>query len=273
MSAFASLVLLIIIAIAAMGVVAYSNYKVEKAKKVRHVLHKHRCRVEELEDVVLALDQICENRAIPRLVNDEIIDIYEHMIELDEQANHLKAGLSTAQARSDELSDESTPRILNRLCSSDAQIARLQAYLNASVTILRKQHNLGKLSVTELQAIILELEWLHLQVSVVSNIAQGHKSYCRNDILTANAFYKKAQTELISADHPDERRHRMISQLADVLFGRRRSLDFDLMPEDEFNPENNVSASEEEEADATSEIPPEMLQQKNKPSRAASTGR
>ncbi len=254
MSAFASLIMLVMIAVGAMGVVAYSNYKVEQAKKIRHRLQKHKVRVEELEDVVLALDQLCESRAIPRLVNDEVIDMYEEMIELDPKAVYLQAGFSNAKMRSEALSDELSPRDISRLCNSDARIARLRAYLTEASNILKKQHNQGKLSTTEMQNFVTELEWLYLQVYVISNIAQGHKAYTRQDILTANAFYKKAQTELISSGHPDERRHKMIKQLADVLFGRRKSLDTELMPEDEFNPENTSAVLSEADQRALAEI-------------------
>lgn len=238
MSAFSSLVLLILIAVASMVAVAFSNYKVEQAKKLRARLQKYKARVEELEDVVLALDSLCERREIPKLINDDVIELYQTMIELDPKTTYLEAGLSNAKMRSNELSDESVERHITRLCQSDAQIARLQTYLKESINILRKQHNQGKVSASELQDFILEIEWLHLQVSVISSIAQGHKAYNRQDVLTANAFYKKAQSELMRSSHPDERRHKMIKQMADLLFGRRKSIDTELMPEDEYNPEN-----------------------------------
>jgi hypothetical protein len=109
--------------------------------------------------------------------------------------------------------------------------------LSESLAILRKQHAEGKISSSELQDFSSEIEWLQLQIKVISNIAEGHKAYAKQDILSANAFYKKAQSELMKSSHPDERRHKMISQMADILFGRRKSLDADLMPETEFNPD------------------------------------
>lgn len=254
MSAFTSLILLVAIAATAMGVVAYSNYKVEQAKRVRLRLQKYRGRAEELEDMVLTLDQICETRTICKLVNDEIIELYESMLEIDSSAAYLKAGLSNAKIRSDELSNELAPRQLSRLCNSDAQIARLRAYLSEAMKIIRIQHTQGKMSTTELQDFTLELEWLYLQVFVISNIVQGHKAYSKQDILTANAFYKKAQAELMKSGHPDERRHEMIKQISDLLFGRRKSLDEELMPESEFNPEHTVSILNDEQQAALEKL-------------------
>lgn len=254
MTAFASLILFIIIAILSMSTVAYSNYKVDQAKNLRARLQKYKNRVEELEDIVLALDQLCEKRVIPKLINDEVIELYETMIELDPKTGYLQAGYSNAKMRSNELSDDTAERNISRLCNSDAQIARTQAYLSEAILILRKQHNQGKLSAGELQSFTLDIEWLFLQVNVISNIAQGHKAYSRQDILTANAFYKKAQTDLVRSNHPDERRHKMIKQMAEVLFGRRKVLDIELMPEDEFNPQNTITRVSEEEQEALNKL-------------------
>ncbi|ODS24649.1 hypothetical protein AB835_02675 [Candidatus Endobugula sertula] len=255
MTTFASLIILIAIAAISMGVVAYSNYKVEQNKKINVTLERMKVRVEELEDVVLVLDTLCEKRIIPRLVNDEIIENYEIMLQLNPKAGYLNAGLSNAQLRFNELSDESAHRHISRICKSDAQIARYQAYLAESLKILRKQQTENKISSYELQDFSLEIEWLQLQIKVITNIVQGHKAYIKQDILTANAFYKKAQTELIKSSHPDERRHQMISQVADVLFGRRKSLDIELMPESEFNPdlisEKNNSDSDKDKTAAS----------------------
>lgn len=240
MTAFTSLILLIAIAALAMSVVAYSNYLVDKAKQTAFKLERMKVKVEELEDVVLVLDGLCENRQIPKLVNDDIIANYESMIEIDPNATYLKAGLSNASIRSKELSDDSGIRHISRVCKSDAQIARYHAYLEEALNILRKQYMGGKMSNSELQEFSLEISWLQLQVKVISNIVQGHKAYAKDGVITANGFYKKAQTELLKSPHPDPRRTEMISQMADLLFGRRKSLDAHLMPETEFNPDDVV---------------------------------
>ena len=235
-----------------MSTVAYSNFKVEQANKKRIKLNNLKARVEEFEDMILALDQICESRIIPKLINDEVIVIYEQMLEIDSSQGYIQAGHSNAKIREEELSNEHSERQTSRLCNSDAQIARTKNYLEEALKILRIQHSQARLSSSELQAFTSELEWLHLMVGVISSIGQGHKAYNKQDVLTANAFYKKAQTELMRSNHPDERRNKMIKQMADVLFGRRRALDSELMPEDEFNPtgiQNEQTLSGEEETE------------------------
>ena len=266
MTAFASLVLLIGIVACSMSVVAYSNYQVAKGKRTTYRLEKMKVRVEELEDVVLVLDSLCESRIIAKFVNDEIIAYYNEMLNISPKATYLSAGLANAQLRANELSDESSHREISRICKSDAQIARYRAYLAEALRILRKQHTEGVLSSNELQVFSLEIEWLQLQVKVISNIVEGHKAYTKHNILSANAFYKKAQTELIRSTHPDERRTKMISQVADMLFGRRKSIDPELMPETEFNPQIEIDASffpEDSEEAALLKAAEEAMQQQS----------
>lgn len=249
MSAFASLLLFIFVALLSMCVVAYSNFKVEQNKKIRIKVQHHKAKIEQLEDIVIVLERLCSNKMITTFVNDDIIEIYEEMVELSPKAPYIKAGYSNAKMRSDILSDDSHPKQINRICTSDAQIARCRAYFQETLTILKKQNADGKFSATELQEFINELEWLDLQVFVITNIAEGHKAYTRNDILKANGFYKKAQTELLNSGHPDKRRHEMIKQIADILFGRRRFLDKSLMPEDEFNPTDALVTNDQNSGD------------------------
>jgi hypothetical protein len=251
MDAFSSLILLILIAALSMSIVAYSNYLVEKKKRTTLRLESMKIRVEELEDVVLILDGLCEKRAIPKLINDEIIHLYDMMIEINPKAGYLQAGLSNAQVRSNELSDESAHRSISRVCKSDAQIARFNAYLAEALTIIRKQHTEGKTTGQEIQNFTLEIQWLQLQIKVITNIVQGHKAYAKQNVLGANAFYKKAQSDLLQTSHPDQRRHQMISQMAEILHGHRKFLDVELMPEAEFNPEittQEAPLSDEEQA-------------------------
>lgn len=237
MSAFFSLIFFLLLAAISMAIVAYMNFKVEKDQQRREKLRLYKVRLEDLEDMVLVLDTLCESRAIPRLVNDEIVDIYHDMIELDPKAAYLQAGQALAQNRSQELANESADRVISRLCHSDSQMAKKKHYSQQAILLLKQQHTKGRISMAELQSFTQELHWVILQTDVVSFIAQGHKAYIKNDVLTANAFYKKAQTALLRSNHPDERRSQMIKQVADILFGRRKFLDEDLMPETEFNSE------------------------------------
>lgn len=243
MSAYSSLILLIIIMIASISVVAYSNYMVEKAKKTTLKVEKMKIYAEELEDVVLTLDSICEKRVIPKLINDAIIEHYLAMIDIAPQAGYLQAGLSNAQARAEAMSDNFMPRKINRACQSDAQIARYHAYLNEAQLILKQQKHEGKITAQDLEEMTLDIQWLKLQVTVITHIVQGHIAYTKQEASSARSFYKKAQNELLSSPHPDKRRQQMIDQLSAILSDKRRSLDEELMPETESNPDEQTDSN------------------------------
>jgi len=247
MSAFTSLIILIAIAALSMGVVAYSNYQEVKKKQTNQLLEKMKRRAEEIEDIVITLDKLCETRRIPRLMNNEVVAHYEAMLQLNPEASYLRAGLSNAQLRSNEFEKEPTDRFVSRVCKSDAEIARNIAYLDETLAILQAHHVDEKISNKQLNDVTEEMEWLRLQLKVVNYIVQGHKAYIKEDTLSANAFYEQAQAALKQSSHPDERRDKMINQLSEILSGQRRFLDPALMPEKEFNPDEVAVEPEPEE--------------------------
>lgn len=237
MSSSASLIILCAIAIASLVMVSVINQRELKAKHIRQKLKQLKFKVEDLEELVINLDQLVETRTIPKVLNDEIVDIVGAMLEQDKSAHYLEATLTNARNRAEELEENGGHRDICRLKDSDAQIARAQHCLSEAGRLLRAQHASGRITLAEMETFISELSWSHLMVDVVSHIGQGHKATNRGEILTAHAFYKKAQHSLIQSPHPDPRRHRMIKELGEILQSKRRALNLDLMPESFYNPE------------------------------------
>ncbi|BFM16092.1 hypothetical protein R50073_22750 [Maricurvus nonylphenolicus] len=247
MTALAYLVLFCIIAIGSLIAVSVANERERRTRLIRRKLKDLKRKVDELEELVIEVDLLVESRAIAKIINDEIIDMLQAMIKLDPSATYLHANLGNAEKRSEELSNESQERTLSRLRESDSQIARAQHLLNEAGRVLKHQHAIGNISLEENNLFITQLSWSYLMVDVVSHIAQGHKALNRSDILTAHAFYKRAQQTLSQSAHSDHRRHRMIKELGEILSNRRKSLSTDLMPETHFNPD---------ESDTTTYTPP-----------------
>lgn len=243
MNAFFILVICCIIAVASMLVVTYANQKEKKSRLIRQRLKYLRLRVDDLEELVIELGQLVESKAIARAINDEIIDLLNDMIKLDPSATYLNASLINAEQRMEELNDESEATLLQRLRESDAKIAKTQHRLTEASKVLRRQQLNGKLSLEEYNLFVYQLGWSHLMVDVVSHVAQGHKAMNRGDVLNAHAFYKRAQQSLIHSAHTDPRRHRMIKELTELLTNRRRALSEELMPETQYNPNNNEGTS------------------------------
>lgn len=237
MSSLSILVILCTLAIGSLITVSAINQRELKAKHIRQKLGQLKMRVDDLEELVINLDQLVETRAIPKIINDEVIDMVSAMLELDTSARYLEATLINARKRAEELSDDGLKRDISRLKESDAQIAKSQHMLNEAGRVLRNQRSQGRITLAELETFISELSWVHLMVNVISYIGQGHKAINRGDFLSAQAFYKKAQQNLIQSPHADPRRHRMIKELGEILNNRRKSISLDLMAEAFYNPE------------------------------------
>ncbi len=244
MSSLATLIILCAIAAASLIIASVVNNREVKTKLVRQKLKQLKMRAEELEELVINLDQLVESRAIPKLINDEVIDLVSAMVELDSSARYLEASLINARKRAEELAIEREERSIVRLKESDSQIARTKHMLNEAGVVLRKQHANGRLTIYELETFISELAWTQLMVDVISLIGQGHKATNRHDVLTAHAFYKKAKHILAHAPHPDPRRFRMIKELGEILANKRRALSLDLMPENFYNPGEKSGTSD-----------------------------
>lgn len=253
MSALTLLIVCSLVAVGAMITVTYANQREKKARLLRQRLKYLRLRTDDLEELVIELGMLVESKAIAQRVNDEIIDLLNDMLKLDPSATYLSASLANAELRMEQLGDESRDTPLDRLRESDVKIARAQHQLNEASKALRRQQQNGKLSMEEYSLFIFQLSWAHLMVSVISYIGQGHRAMNRGDVLSAHAFYKRAQQTLIQSSHSDPRRHRMIKEISEMLQSKRRFLSTDLMPETQYNPEgaDPVSISTGDSTDAT----------------------
>jgi len=244
MTALSVLIFSICLVIGSLVVIGLANRKEANARFLRKKLNQLKQWVESLEDVVLELDEIYQQREVVKIINEEIIERYEAMIELDPMASYLTAGLNNAKGRREEFSSGDKRRV-SRMCDSDVQIARRQACVSEAGRILRRRHSTGMLSAVELKEYLLDLSWLHLQLDVISSVIQGHKALHRADNLTATAFYKKAQIALVKSSHPSELRQRFLREIGAILHGSRVAISEDLMPETEFNPiaeiDDNIS--------------------------------
>lgn len=234
--------LFLLVAGSALLIVSLINRQQMRARLITQKLSQMRRRVSELEELVAAIEPLVESLSIPRLINQDLIDLIQHMINLkpDSQA-YLSSSLTTAQQQANELADEGKPREIYRLQESDAAIARNQYYLNEAAVIIRRLQAKGKIELAEMEVFIQELSWSHLMVNVISHIGQGHKALNRGDVITAYHFYRKSQSLLMESTHPDNRRHRMIKEITDILSNRTKTISIDLMPETLHNPSANAA--------------------------------
>lgn len=231
-----SLIIFCAIAILSLLVVSIANQREERLRSRRIRLRKLKMRVDELETLLIHLTHLLENPDILIQINDEIVDMYQAMIDLDPNLPYLEAGLNTAQQRGSHLAGN-LPLKPKRLLESDVKIALAQKHLTEAAKVIRHRQAHAKISMEEMQLFVRELSYQHLMVDAISMIGQGHKALNKSNPLSAHAYYKKARQLLIQSTHSDSRRHQMIKELADILEGRRASISETLMPETYLNPD------------------------------------
>jgi hypothetical protein len=236
MSSLTLLIIFIALAIGSLIVVSLLDEREKRQKVIRQRLQQIKILANDLEETVMAIDNLVETRAIPKLLNEEIIEMLIEIKDAYPQATHLQAAYRSAISRQDRLNDESEIRHLDRLKESDKQIALAQAQLNAAGRIIRKQHSSGKITIYEMNTFISELAWSHLLIEVFTLIGQGHRAINREEDLSGHAFYKKALQLLAKSKHPTPKRQVMITEITEMIEGKRKALSLDLMPETQLNP-------------------------------------
>lgn len=213
------------------------NQRQEKFHRIRLQQRRLRWQIEALEEVLVGVEEVMPTRAIARCINAEILHLLEQSLELEKGQNtHLETRINHVQQREEEMAQKSEQPSANRLRESDAEMARAKEALDQAARVLRRQGHQGRLEAESLSKHLQELSWTKLMVEVITYIAQGHKAVTHGDFTTSQAYYKKAQSLLISSDHPNPKRMEMIRELGEVIQGKRKALSRELMPEDDYNP-------------------------------------
>lgn len=234
------LIICSILMVASLIVVSFVNRQHTRKRVVTHKIWELRRRINELEEVGAAIEPLVESPIIPKAINDEIIDLITTAKNLDPTIVYLESNLHTAQALSAAYLEQTSPSVLYRVQPSDAAIARAQHYLQEAGRIVRSQQGTGRISITEMDQFIGELGWAHLMVEVLSHIGQGHKALNRSDVLSAYGYYRNAINKLMVSPVIDERKHRLIREVSEILQNKRKAVSLDLMPESTFNPGTNT---------------------------------
>lgn len=216
-------------------VVSFVNRVQTRNRLIRQKCFQLKRRIDDLEELCSCIEPLLESVLIPRLINEEILDLIRSLEQLDSDA-----GVSVKRATAEEsgkiLGTGQRTQVLYRVQPNDAAVARKKALLTEAARVVRRHQALGRLDASELDAYIRELSWAHLMVEVVTQVTQGHRAVNRSDPVAAYAFYRKAQNALMQANLNDNRRHRFIKEINDMLAGERLSISEELMPETQYNP-------------------------------------
>ena len=217
-------------------VVSFVNRAQTRNRLIRQKSAQIRRRLEELEEVCSSIEPLLESSLIPKLINEEILDLIRSLEQLTPNDSTLDIKRANANEEAANFSSGNRSQPLYRIQNSDAAIARTKYYLTEAARVVRRHQAHGRLDATEMDSYIRELSWAHLMTEVVTHVSQGHKAVNRNQPMAAYGYYRKAQHLLMHSQLRDERRHRFIKAISDMLKGKRLAIGSDLMPEVEFNP-------------------------------------
>lgn len=236
-------VLLVLIAFSLL-VVSFANRIQTRNRLVRQKVAQIKRRIEGLEEVCSAIEPLLESVSIPRLINEEVLDLIRSLEQLDPTTASIEVKRANADEIAKSLASGQRTQPLYRLQPSDAAIGRNRYHITEAARVVRRHQALGRLQSTELDAYVRELSWAHLMVAVVSHVTQGHKAVSRNDAIAAYRFYRKAQSLLMESQIADNRRHRFIKEISEILAGTRLAISTELMPEADFNPTTKLNFDE-----------------------------
>lgn len=251
MNSVTGVIIFLALIIFSLVVVSFANRIQTRNRLVRQRVQRMRLRIEELEEICAGIEPLLESVFIPKLINEEILDLIRSVKQLDPSASFVDVKLEHATALAAKLDAEQRSQPFHRVMTSDAAIAKHKHYLAEAARVVRRHQAIGRLQSDEMEFYIKELSWAYLMVDVVSHVTQGHKAVNRDDPIVAYGYYRRAQNLLMGAQSADERRHRLIRELGEVLNGKRLALSTDLMPETEFNPKTKPNFSGLSEADIT----------------------
>lgn len=223
------LFILITIAVGALLLVSIINQVQRRQRKRRIQLRQHRLRINLLEEIVDCLNVTLPNGQINQHVNNELLELLNTALELEGgESPYIESAIQQAQARDNELANPRGRRITSFVRESDLQIAQTQQQLASAAQILRTLNLEGKIAPEEMVVFVSELTWAELMVSVQSMVSHGQKASGRGEMFTAQAYFKKAQHQLIESSHNDPRRMRMIRELGEMIAGTRQKMSGDL---------------------------------------------
>lgn len=231
MSETTGIALFLFLALFSLIVVSLINRFQTRHKMIRTKVRQLRHRIAELTEICGSIEALLETTQVPRLVNDEILDLIASVQRLDPSGAQMETQLESAQQLADAFQQNRRQQPLNRMMPSDAKIAKHKFQLTEAGRLVRRHNSLGRLSGEELESCLKELSWAHLMVAVISLVSQGHRASARGHSVVAFGFYRKAQNILIESAVRDERRHQLIRELGEMQNNQRQTLSKEVMPE------------------------------------------
>lgn len=249
MNSIGTIILLIGLIIGSLILVSSLNRIQTRNRVINQKVRQIRQRLDDLENIASDVEPLLETLVIPKLINDEVLDLLRSVMQLDPQAEWAQIRLDQATEYANKLSADQRTKNLNRIQHSDSDIAKSKQVLAEAAQILRRHKSVNRLTATEYDGLMEQISWAYTMVEVLSFIAQGHKAVNRKDLMTAYGFYKKAQSFLMRTKLKGQRQHQLVREISEMLSGERLAISAEIMPESEFNPTQKPDFGNTEEGE------------------------
>lgn len=236
MSGFTGVLVLLFVIAASLLLVGFADHMQTRRHVLQHKLQQMTLRIGELEEICAGVEPLIESILVPRLINDEILDLAQSIKRLDPNATSIDIKLEQAKELAEKFAAGQRSQPFYRVLPDEAAIAKHKQFLTEAGRIVRRHHALGRIQNADMESSIRELGWSHMMLDVVSLVVLGHQAVNRNDPVVAYGYYKRAQNLLMTSHLQDDRRHRLVREIDEILEGKRLALDEELMPESAFNP-------------------------------------
>ena len=196
------IVLIVALIVIALWVSAVQQHKEKQEAERRKELTKQKAIIEETEEALLNSANIPLSEATQRILQRRIHDALSNMVSISSGGSALKNRLKEAKERlQNPIQDGSDGFVLP---GNDKQLISLIQGIKKLRTIIRSEHNKGKV---ESQAFIAEdkrLEKLQLRINIESQIKRGLAAQTAGMIGSARQYFEKASTTLNSVSFNDD---------------------------------------------------------------------
>ncbi|WP_409423373.1 MULTISPECIES: hypothetical protein [unclassified Pseudoalteromonas] len=196
------IVLIVALIVIALWVSAVQQHKEKQEAERRKELTKQKAIIEETEEALMNSANIPLSEATQRILQRRIHDALSNMVSISSGGSALKNRLKEAKERlQNPIQDGSDGFVLP---GNDKQLISLIQGIKKLRTIIRSEHNKGKV---ESQAFIAEdkrLEKLQLRINIESQIKRGLAAQTAGMIGSARQYFEKASTTLNSVSFNDD---------------------------------------------------------------------
>ena len=196
------IVLIVALIVIALWVSAVQQHKEKQEAERRKELTKQKAIIEETEEALMNSANIPLSEATQRILQRRIHDALSNMVSISSGGSGLKNRLKEAKERlQNPIQDGSDGFVLP---GNDKQLISLIQGIKKLRTIIRSEHNKGKV---DSQAFIAEdkrLEKLQLRINIESQIKRGLAAQTAGMVGSARQYFEKASTTLNSVSFNDD---------------------------------------------------------------------